>query len=71
MSKKRGDPDVGHDILKKYLVGGVRNRHKLLKEGRGRSESTKLSRIYVAIPPPSGWPGGAPEQNGYRPGGKK
>lgn len=35
-----------------------------------RTRSSK-ARMYVAVPPPEGWPGGDPVKNGYRPGGKK
>lgn len=45
--------------------------HAIAKESRGnRTRSTK-SKIYYAIPPATGWPGGAPEQNGYKRNGKK
>jgi hypothetical protein len=71
MAQKRKDPEVGQDILRKYLVGGTWKRRILDKLGKGRSERTKLSRSYVAIPPEGGWPGGLPEQNGYKAGGKK
>lgn len=71
MALKRKDPDVGQDILRKHLAGGVWHRRKINKQGKGRSERTKLGRMYTAKPPEAGWPGGHPEQNGYRPGGKK
>jgi hypothetical protein len=70
MSKSRKDPDVGKDVLRKYLVGGYYRRHKIEKEGKGKSEKTKLGRVYIAIPPPEGWPGGLPEKNGWKPFGK-
>lgn len=68
MAIRKPDPAVGNDILPRYLVGGVYKRRKLDKAGKGRSERTKLSRTYVALPPVSGWPGGLPENNGYKPG---
>lgn len=63
---KKGDPEVGHDVKRKYLVGGMYKRRLIEKQGKGRSESSKMPRIYVAIPPPDGWPGGLPEKNGLR-----
>lgn len=71
MSQKKKDPDVGTDVLRRYLQGGVWKRHIIEKKDKGRSERTKLGRSYVAIPPPEGWPGGHPEKNGWKPGGKK
>jgi hypothetical protein len=62
---------VGHDINPAYLVGGVYKRRIIEKLGKGRSEKTKLGRTYIAYPPPGGWPGGLPEQNGYRAGSRK
>jgi hypothetical protein len=70
MARKRKDPEVGKDVKSKYLVGGVWKRHIIEKKDKGRSERTKLGRVYIAIPPPEGWPGGLPEKNGYKAGGK-
>lgn len=58
------------DVKKKYLSSGERNKRKIEKAGKGKSESTRLGRTYIAIPPAEGWPGGLPEKNGYKPGGK-
>lgn len=70
MALKRKDPDVGLDVKRCYLVGGVWKRHIFEKQGKGRSERTKLGRMYTAIPPEAGWPGGAPEKNGWKASGK-
>jgi hypothetical protein len=70
MALKRKDPVVGSDVKRCYLTGGLWNRRRLDKEGKGRSSPCKLARVYIAKPPATGWPGGMPEQNGYRPGGK-
>ena len=43
---------------------------KLSKKNKGKSEPTKKARIYYAYPPVTGWPGGRPEDNGYRAGSK-
>ncbi len=70
MALKRKDPEVGHDVLRRYLVGGVWKRHAMDKEGKGRSEKTKHGGFYIAHPPEGGWRGGDPEKNGYRVRGK-
>lgn len=38
---------------------------KLPKElqGRRNSTSSKKARVYISIPPETGWPGGRPEDN--------
>ncbi len=66
MSKKQKDPEVGKDVKRKYLVGGVYKRHLIEKQGKGKSEKTKLGRTYIAIPPETGWTGGIPEKNGWK-----
>lgn len=67
MSVKRSkDPEVGQDILRRYLVGGVWKRHLLEKLGRGNRTKSTRSRTYIAIPPPEGWSGGDPFKNGLR-----
>lgn len=43
-------------------------QYKRNKPIRTRSS---IARIYIAVPPPEGWPGGLPEQNGIRPGARK
>jgi hypothetical protein len=65
------DPEVGKDILRKYLQGGVWKRLQIAKKDKGKSTASKRSRIYIAIPPKTGWPGGRPEDNGWKPGSKK
>ncbi len=40
------------------------------KKNTGKSEPTKKAHIYYAYPPVGGWPGGRPEDNGYRRGAK-
>jgi hypothetical protein len=49
------------------------NNHKIVKgafrhkiPGAGSHTSSGLGRTYFAIPPAEGWPGGAPEKNGYK-----
>ena len=40
--------------------------HKQKKGARASRTFSKKSRIYRVYPPATGWPGGLPEQNGYR-----
>ncbi len=49
------------------------NPHKIVKgafrkkiPGSGSHTASTLARVYIAYPPPEGWPGGMPEKNGYR-----
>lgn len=41
------------------------------RKGKRSYTMSKPGRIYVAIPPEEGWPGGDPLKNGYRPSGGK
>lgn len=45
----------------------IRKLKKLANGGKG-STASKKSRLYYAYPPVEGWPGGRPEDNGYRAG---
>lgn len=49
------------------LVAGVWKRDK---PRVGISTASGHGKSYEAKPPPEGWPGGAPEKNGWRPGRK-
>lgn len=40
-ARKTTDPDVGHDIQRKYLAGGVWKRRIIEKENKGRQETGK------------------------------
>lgn len=42
-----------------------RQLKQLLSE-RSRSTATSRARRYTAAPPPEGWPGGKPAENGYK-----
>lgn len=59
------------DLKPQYMwMGNWRNR--LLQKGtRASRTSSKPARLYVAVPPAEGWPGGSPEKNGYRGRGTK
>lgn len=50
------------DVKPKYLSMGRWNT----KKARGSRTKSSLARSYVAVPPPEGWRGGLPEQNGLR-----
>lgn len=54
------------DILARHMWMGNWKSKVIAKKGRGKSESTKLARTYVAIPPATGWLGGRPEDNGLK-----
>lgn len=41
----------------------------MFRKNRPSRTTSTIARIYIAIPPPEGWPGGAPEKNGWRPRG--
>ena len=51
----------------KYYSGGELRKHILDRLGKHKHESTKKARIYYAIPPITGWIGGLPEVNGWKP----
>lgn len=59
--------------MKAHSTMGTWMTRKLKKLASGRKNSTasKKARIYYAYPPVTGWPGGRPEDNGYRFGGAK
>jgi hypothetical protein len=54
------------DVKSRYLAGGMWKTRIFAKLGKGKSEKCKRPRIYVAIPPLSGWPGGHPKDNGCK-----
>lgn len=42
--------------------------HRDVKDApRTKKAGNRVGRMYVALPPPDGWPGGFPEKNGWRP----
>lgn len=55
------------DIKEKYKVGGHWKARLLVKGARASRTFSKLGRTYLAKPPESGWLGGHPETNGYKP----
>lgn len=59
------------DVKKRYLVGGEWKSAIIRCQGKHRHEATKLARVYVAVPPPEGWPGGEEVKNGYKRSGGK
>ncbi|HNL81770.1 MAG TPA: hypothetical protein PKG56_00135 [Chitinophagaceae bacterium] len=52
---------------------GTWKTRKLKKELSGRRNSTASTKAgkYLAFPPPTGWLGGRPEDNGYKRGTRK
>jgi len=53
------------------MAMGTWKRRIFAKLGKSKTERTKKARIYYAYPPKEGWPGGRPEDNGYRRGSSK
>lgn len=45
---------------------GTWKKRKLVKGLRASRTTSKKSRIVYVAPPENGWPGGRPEDNGYR-----
>jgi len=54
------------DLLPRYMWMGNWKSSKLQKGNRGSRTASKRARIYFAVPPATGWPGGTPEANGLR-----
>jgi hypothetical protein len=54
------------DVKPKYLSMGRWNKKIISKKARGSRTKSSVARSYVAVPPPEGWRGGLPEQNGLR-----
>lgn len=50
---------------------GTWKKHKLQKGARASRTTSGKARITFVHPPESGWPGGRPEDNGYRRKGGK
>lgn len=50
---------------------GTWKMRKLKKGQRASRTFAKLARVYLAIPPITGWVGGRPEDNGFKRGGGK
>lgn len=71
MSRKKVKIEVGKDVKRKYLVGGSWKSRQIDKKGKASRTTSKPARIYIAVPPAEGWPGGDPAKNGWKPGGGK
>lgn len=52
------------DVKKRYLSMGSWHTQRTSK--RPSRTGSALGRIYIAVPPPEGWPGGQPERDGLR-----
>lgn len=53
-------------VLSRYLAGGEWKNKQITKQGKGKSEPSKMPKIYIAIPPIGGWKGGHPKDNGCK-----
>jgi hypothetical protein len=58
------------DVKTRYLVGGVWKVKEFKRKGKASRTYSKPARTYLAVPPTEGWPGGVPEKNGYKAGGR-
>lgn len=54
------------DVKLRYLAGGSWKKSIIAKKGKASRTAAKRARVYCAVPPASGWPGGLPGENGYR-----
>lgn len=59
------------DVKPRHLSGGLWKTKQIAKKGKQSRTTSKPARFYVAVPPETGWPGGMPEKNGWKPAGGK
>ena len=60
-----------NDILPRYYDIGMWKSKITRKKGKASRTSSGVARMYIAVPPADGWPGGDPIRNGYRAGGRR
>lgn len=56
--------------MKNKLGMGSWKSRVIKKQGKASRTKSSPARLYTVAPPKSGWPGGRPEDNGYRRGSK-
>ncbi len=71
MSKARKHVEKERSIKLKYYSGAEYKFNIFMKKGKRSFTTSKVARIYIAIPPETGWPGGDPTKNGFKVGGGK
>lgn len=72
MARSRGAEIIpSSDVLPRYMSMGHWKTKQLLKKGKASRTSSGVARVYVAFPPPEGWKGGDPRQNGMGAGKSK
>lgn len=59
------------NVNPKHLTGGVWKSHSLKQTGRASRTTSSKAKIYYAHPPATGWVGGEPSLNGWKPGNRK
>ncbi len=59
------------DVKPKFFSGGFWKAYQIPRKGKRSYTTSKPARFYVAVPPETGWPGGLPEKNGWKPSGGK
>jgi len=70
MAKARGPAvSVPRDVKSRYLSMGTWKSKQIDKKNKGSRTGSGRPRVYIAYPPPDGWKGGDPRQNGLG-GGK-
>jgi len=47
-------------------MGRWNMKNKKQPDGHRKAPANGRAKVYVAIPPPTGWPGGSPEDNGWK-----
>jgi len=60
-----------NSVKPKYYTGGEWKAYSIARKGKRSFTASKVARIYIAVPPTEGWPGGDPLKNGYNPKGGK
>lgn len=56
--------------MKNRIGMGTWKTKIIRKQGKASRTKSSPARLYVAVPPKTGWTGGRPEDNGYR-GGRR
>ncbi len=57
----------GNDVLPRHLAGGTWKSKILAKKGKRSFTTSKPARLIFLDAPVNGWPGGRPEENGWKP----
>lgn len=66
MAKAKKEIIRDESVKVKHYSGGEWKSRFFAKKGKRSFTASKRARIYVAVPPVTGWVGGDPEKNGYK-----